>query len=196
MVWEATYQPFGKTVINTGSVVVNNWRMPGQYHDAETGLHYNNFRYYDPELGRYLTPDPIGLEGGINLYAYSENNPVNGIDPWGLDDALINPGSYLGTAVSSSSNWASFPGYGPQNPYAVAEAALNAANDWARQKMPEEIWSAMPPSDGQYLDIVALLRTEAERQIYEANMRLANEIKIQQRYYEDLARVLNNSGCE
>jgi RHS repeat-associated protein len=57
---------------------------PGQYYDQETGLHYNYFRYYNPQTGRYVTPDPIGLEGGINLFAYVENNPVNLIDPYGL----------------------------------------------------------------------------------------------------------------
>jgi len=58
--------------------------LAGQYYDVETGLHYNYHRYYDPATGRYLTPDPIGLEGGINLYVYVQNNPSNYVDPLGL----------------------------------------------------------------------------------------------------------------
>jgi RHS repeat-associated protein len=58
--------------------------LAGQYFDVETGLHYNYHRYYHPTTGRYLTPDPIGLLGGINLYAYVENNSINQIDPSGL----------------------------------------------------------------------------------------------------------------
>ena len=43
-------------------------RFPGQYYDAETGLHYNRFRYYDPSIGRYISADPIGQAGGVNVY--------------------------------------------------------------------------------------------------------------------------------
>ena len=64
--------------------MVNNFRLPGQYFDEETGFHYNYHRYYDPGTGRYLTPDPIGQEGGINLFLYAMNNPINAIDPLGL----------------------------------------------------------------------------------------------------------------
>ena len=58
-------------------------RYAGQYADRETGLHYNLFRYYDPQVGRFTVQDPIGLAGGENLYAYAPN-PFSWIDPWGL----------------------------------------------------------------------------------------------------------------
>uniref|UniRef100_UPI0039897434 RHS repeat-associated core domain-containing protein n=1 Tax=Edaphovirga cremea TaxID=2267246 RepID=UPI0039897434 len=60
-----------------------NLRFAGQYADDESGLHYNRFRYYDNETGQYLTPDPIGLAGGVNPYGYV-HNPTGYIDPLGL----------------------------------------------------------------------------------------------------------------
>jgi RHS repeat-associated protein len=96
--WKATYTPFGQANITVGTVE-NNFRLPGQYYDQETGLHYNYFRYYNPQTGRYITPDPIGLEGGINLFVYT-NNPVNYIDPYGLSMVLID--IKRGTVTQSS----------------------------------------------------------------------------------------------
>ncbi|MGI0015700.1 MAG: RHS repeat-associated core domain-containing protein, partial [Nitrososphaera sp.] len=60
-----------------------NLRFPGQYFDAETGLHYNYFRDYDPSLGRYIQSDPIGLASGLNAYVYALNNTVRFTDPTG-----------------------------------------------------------------------------------------------------------------
>ncbi|WGZ96377.1 MAG: polymorphic toxin-type HINT domain-containing protein [Candidatus Thiothrix putei] len=83
VLWDASYTPFGQASVNT-KTITNNLRLAGQYYDAETGLHYNYFRYYDPEIGRYITSDPIGLAGGINTYAYVGGNPLYWIDPLGL----------------------------------------------------------------------------------------------------------------
>lgn len=65
------------------AVVPQNLKLQGQYLDRETGLHYNTFRYYDPAMGRFTQPDPIGLAGGINLYQYGPN-PLTWADPLGL----------------------------------------------------------------------------------------------------------------
>ncbi|TDB42522.1 hypothetical protein C5467_24000 [Photorhabdus khanii subsp. guanajuatensis] len=60
-----------------------NIRFCGQYEDEESGLFYNRFRYYSPETGQYLSPDPLGLAGGVNPYGYV-SNPVSFVDPFGL----------------------------------------------------------------------------------------------------------------
>jgi RHS repeat-associated protein len=64
--------------------------LPGQYFDAESGLHYNTHRDYDSRLGRYIESDPIGLAGGVNTFAYVGNNPLNYVDPLGLQSATYN----------------------------------------------------------------------------------------------------------
>jgi RHS repeat-associated protein len=63
--------------------VQQNLRFQGQYLDRESGLHYNTFRFYDPDFGRFISPDPIGLDGGWNLQTYASNHS-RWIDPWGL----------------------------------------------------------------------------------------------------------------
>ncbi len=84
VVWQGKSEAFGKTTVDPASTVFNPLRFPGQYEDQETGLHYNYFRDYDPAVGRYVQSDPIGLEGGLNLYEYGKNNPLWRIDPKGL----------------------------------------------------------------------------------------------------------------
>jgi RHS repeat-associated protein len=67
-------------------------RFPGQQYDVETGLHYNYYRDYDPQTGRYSQPDPIGLGGGINTYGYAGQDPLRKIDPDGRAFFLVIPG--------------------------------------------------------------------------------------------------------
>lgn len=83
--WQTTYQPFGTTGTVSG-LITQNLRLPGQQFDAETGFSHNGFREYIPNLGRYLESDPIGVRGGLNLYAYVHNSPVRYIDPLGLQE--------------------------------------------------------------------------------------------------------------
>jgi RHS repeat-associated protein len=101
--WKAAYTPFGEAVASI-QTVENPFRFPGQYYDQETGLHYNYFRYYNPQTGRYLTPDPIGLEGGINLFSYVKGNPVNKIDRLGLSEAKNNPNGSKRDAACQNEN--------------------------------------------------------------------------------------------
>jgi len=82
--WKAVSEAFGKAVVFEEAVRFS-LRLPGQYFDAETGLHYNYFRDYDPSTGRYVESDPIGLNGGMNTYVYVDSNPLRWLDYRGLD---------------------------------------------------------------------------------------------------------------
>ncbi|EPM4785630.1 RHS repeat-associated core domain-containing protein, partial [Providencia stuartii] len=86
LVWQGQYGVWGnlqRQARPTGEFnSEQNLRFQGQYFDKETGLHYNTFRYYAPDLGRFTQQDPIGLAGGLNLYQYAPN-PLTWVDPWG-----------------------------------------------------------------------------------------------------------------
>ncbi|PMZ18513.1 MULTISPECIES: RHS repeat domain-containing protein, partial [unclassified Pseudomonas] len=88
IVWSATYKAYGKlaSLRHFGEEQLEQpLRFQGQYFDAESGLHYNRHRYYNPDIGRYLTPDPSKLAGGLNGYQYTPN-PTGWVDPLGLND--------------------------------------------------------------------------------------------------------------
>ena len=98
VVWQAEYDPYGTAHIDPRSRIELNLRFPGHYFDQELNLHYNRFRYYSPELGRYLQSDPIGVAGGLNLYAYAQN-PLSTVDLRGTCSGGASTGN--GTAQTS-----------------------------------------------------------------------------------------------
>ncbi|EMG7854069.1 glycohydrolase toxin TNT-related protein [Enterobacter hormaechei] len=112
--WSGQYGSFGEVrhqsegfsrVVNRTAMAHQPLRYAGQYADGETGLHYNLFRYYDPQVGRFIVQDPIGLNGGWNLYQYAPN-PLGWIDPWGLSGTDLvtywppNDGAYGETKIT------------------------------------------------------------------------------------------------
>ena len=109
VVWSAQYNSFGKAEVDPASTVESNLRFPGQYFDAETDLHQNFWRYYNPDMGRYLKGDPIGLAGGINLYVYSLNDSINKIDPLGLYDSHAGHLTWFSNALSATNKPSSEP---------------------------------------------------------------------------------------
>lgn len=109
VVWQWQSDPFGGTLPDQdpdadGVHFELNLRFPGQYFDQETGLHYNYFRDYDPATGRYVQSDPIGLRGGLNIFAYALSNPNKYIDPQGLTSLFPGPDAceYYDQACSDS----------------------------------------------------------------------------------------------
>jgi RHS repeat-associated protein len=95
--WQSDAFGVGQAI---GSLAMN-LRFPGQYFDQESGLHYNYFRDYDPETGRYVESDPIGLDGGLNTYGYVEGNPISKFDFWGLQSAFPGVGGMSAGQLSS-----------------------------------------------------------------------------------------------
>ncbi len=122
LTWLAQYSTWGNTVRENwyrsaqeqieshGTVPLpQNLRFQGQYLDRETGLHYNTFRFYDPDIGRFISLDPIGLMGGDNLYNYAAN-PVSWIDPLGLSCSsykgkVTMPASKMTPLIRGSREW-------------------------------------------------------------------------------------------
>ncbi len=103
VVWRWDSDPFGAYPADEdpdgdGTKVALNLRFPGQYFDKETNLHYNYFRDYDPQTGRYVQSDPIGLAGGLNTYGYANQNPLVYVDPRG-EAGLAGAGILGGAAL-------------------------------------------------------------------------------------------------
>ena len=90
LMWRWGPDTFGSLAPNANpaglGTVTFNLRFPGQYSLNESGLFYNYFRDYDPQTGRYVESDPIGLQAGVNTYAYVGSDPISYLDPFGLDE--------------------------------------------------------------------------------------------------------------
>ncbi|HZP93722.1 MAG TPA: RHS repeat-associated core domain-containing protein [Burkholderiales bacterium] len=143
--------PFGGNMANQNpsglGTFAFNLRYPGQYFDAETNQHYNYYRDYSPDIGRYIESDPIGLAGGINTYVYGDD-PLTEIDPLGLKGIAFSssstpPPAPPTAAVSSCGQQCNCPDYGIRysqhlnqylvnvGPYASALAVGPWPKSWA-----------------------------------------------------------------
>ncbi len=89
LAWDVIYSPFGATSYVAATPETQNMRFPGQWFQLESGLAYNWHRHYDATLGRYITPDPLGLpvllSDGPSVYGYVHQNPLVLTDPAGTD---------------------------------------------------------------------------------------------------------------
>jgi RHS repeat-associated protein len=99
-VWDWEGAPFGNSLPNpnpsgTGASLTYNLRFPGQYYDAESRLHYNVARDYNPAIGRYVESDPVGIQGGLNSYTYTAATPISKADPKGEQGNLLSASSVV-----------------------------------------------------------------------------------------------------
>ncbi len=91
------YDPFGQPIrVNEPEAGLNPVRFSSKYTDAETGLCYYGYRYYSPEVGRWVSRDPIGEKGGLNLYGMLGNDPVGRVDVFGMKEVIwiVRPGLF------------------------------------------------------------------------------------------------------
>ncbi|AWV01456.1 type IV secretion protein Rhs [Burkholderia sp. JP2-270] len=103
IVWESSYSALGNLIpVDEREIHYQPLRLQGQHWDFETGLHYNRHRYYDESLGSFISPDPVGLTGGINPYKYATNS-LSWCDPLGLINVNVNWAHIL------SGSWATTP---------------------------------------------------------------------------------------
>ncbi|HDS1235307.1 TPA: RHS domain-containing protein [Pluralibacter gergoviae] len=136
--WSGQYDTFGRLkgqttgsmALREGATYDQPLRYAGQYEDNESGLHYNLFRYYDPEVGRFTVQDPIGLEGGLNFYSYAPN-PLGWIDPLGLSCAS-SPKAYS-TAYEMRLSKTSYPGVSRGRHFQEANESLLKAMESDKQ---------------------------------------------------------------
>ena len=92
------YGPFGEVIRATGTMAANNpFQFSTKFVDLESGFSYYGMRYYNPTTGRWISRDPIGEEGGLSLYGFVGNDPVDVVDSIGLSAALINPVAWIPT---------------------------------------------------------------------------------------------------
>jgi RHS repeat-associated protein len=101
-----TFDSFGKQTATTGSLV-NPFQYTGRESDSETGLYYYRARYYDPNPGRFISEDPVGLRAGPNMYAYVQNNSPKFTDPIGLTKTCTPQGDPL--RISDWGRWKNGP---------------------------------------------------------------------------------------
>ena len=155
LVWQARYKAWGEVERFEVQSIEQHLRFQGQYFDAETGLHYNTFRYYDPGVGRFTTQDPIGLLGGDNLYQYAVN-PTGWVDPWGL--TCDSTGKFNWKSVKQFGHTFSEHGAGPKNTQRLLDRARGTGNhqgQWLNNDQASQIIGNMKISEPTKIKIPA-----------------------------------------
>jgi RHS repeat-associated protein len=166
VVWAAKYQTYGAALVNgdvdgNGMPVTFNQRAPGQYYDAESALFYNYLRDFDPDSGRYIQADPVGLAAGANVYAYVDNDPLSAVDPLGLQRGIARPtGNPFQTNSSNRTSYGSRYNYNNPNssfylpPTGSAQRFPQPLVDYLTQSVVQSQVQRRNEQMQQYLDLL------------------------------------------
>ncbi|WP_025857519.1 RHS repeat-associated core domain-containing protein [Pseudomonas sp. CHM02] len=149
IVWSAHYRAYGEISRLDIGKIDNPLRFQGQYFDQESGLHYNRHRYYNPEVGRYLTPDPVKLAGGINAYQYVPN-PTGWVDPLGLSSCPGGDGCKPQSKVESQTEHVKVDEQAPSPPSSRRKQSYLYRGD---SREPDEIFEKGFESRGTSTDL-------------------------------------------
>lgn len=139
IVWQANYEDFGRATIATKDNFQFNLRFAGQYYDNETGYHYNANRYYNPETGRYLTADPLGLSGGLNSYVYANHEPWKYVDVLGLV-TLEEAYNSLATRKIPALDSKGRPLYPTHSGFRIPYSSCQIFDEWLRLERKNTAW--------------------------------------------------------
>jgi RHS repeat-associated protein len=158
---ELVRMPWGHAEPAPGARTTTPLRFRGQYADEETGLAYNRHRYYDPEVGRYTSADPIGLDGGLNAFAYAGNCPTSAVDVEGLMFTVIKDAS--GKVVASGHN------AGENKPMPAPHSAVPGGKPCAERSALTDLANKMGPGTTQ-ADIAKKFKDDGYKmETYEGN---------------------------
>ena len=131
------YDSFGNVIGMAGPLAdANVYRFSSKETHANSGLSYYGYRWYDPNLQRWINRDPIGERGGLNLYRFVANNPVSRIDPWGLFDGVTVPRG-PGTLLPGPGSGLPTPGEVMGMPTVPMYPNLDKAQNWLKEKHPD-----------------------------------------------------------
>lgn len=165
---------WGAFEVAPGAVTRTPIGFQGQYHDEETGLFYNRNRYYDPESGRYISADPVGLVSGFNAFAYAENQPTRFVDPLGLmatAEIWDQPGAPKKKKIKGYSDGQPRPPHDPtkeETDPAIQDAVDNAKKKFAEtdekgeKKDPKDPKDKLPNTAGKCAEVEALSKQAKE----------------------------------